>query len=317
MVGRCDRRQAPGWPRPRSPCRKCSCRLDPAGSLRAPPARRYPPGPRPCKWLLQMHDPAGSIKRNKLDQPASVTGELMSDNVGSGPRTIALVGPYTSGKTTLLESMLFVAGAITRKGRAPDKNTTGDSSQEARERQMSVEVNAATFNVEGRRINVLDCPGSVEFAQETYNALMGVDLAVVVCEPQTERVLTLSRLLKFLDENGIPHMLFANRIDETTVRVAELVDALKPLSSQPFVACQVAIRDGADATGYVDLISGQAYKYKPHAASDKISAPDTIIERRDSARTALLESLADHNDALLERLLDDKIPSEAEIIGYL
>lgn len=241
----------------------------------------------------------------------------MSDNVGSGPRTIALVGPYTSGKTTLLESMLYVAGAVTRKGRVPDKNTVGDSSQEARERQMSVEVNAASFAVDGRRINVLDCPGSVEFAQETYNALMGVDLAVVVCEPQTERVLTLSRLLKFLDENGIPHMLFANRIDEATVRVAELVEALRPMSSQPFVACQVAIRDGATATGYVDLISGQAYKYKPHAASDKISAPDTISERRDSARTALLESLADHNDALLERLLDDKIPSEGEIVGYL
>ena len=55
----------------------------------------------------------------------------MSDNVGSGPRTIALVGPYTSGKTTLLESMLYVSGAITRKGRVPDRNTTGDSSTRA------------------------------------------------------------------------------------------------------------------------------------------------------------------------------------------
>ena len=241
----------------------------------------------------------------------------MSGNVGSGPRTVALVGPYTSGKTTLLESLLFAAGAITRKGRVPDRNTTGDSSPEARERQMSVEINAATFVYNGTRVNVLDCPGSIEFAQETLNALMGVDLAIVVCEPQTERVLTLSRLLHFLEEQNIPHALFANRIDEATVRVAELIEALKPLSKIPFVACQVAIRDGATATGYVDLISGQAYGYKPHAPSDKISAPDTIAEHRDSARTQLLESLADHDDSLLERLLDDKIPSEEEIQGYL
>ncbi len=241
----------------------------------------------------------------------------MSDNVGSGPRTVALVGPYTSGKTTLLESMLYVTGTVTRKGRVPDRNTVGDSSQEARERQMSVEVNAATFAYNGTRINVMDCPGSIEFAQETLNALIGVDFAIVVCEPQTERVLTLSRLLHFLEEQNIPHALFANRIDEATVRVAELVEALRPLSKIPFIACQVAIRDGAKATGYVDLISGQAYGYKPHAASDKIAPPDTIAERRDSARTQLLENLADHDDSLLERLLEDKIPSEEEIQGYL
>ena len=241
----------------------------------------------------------------------------MSGNVANGPRTIALVGPYTSGKTTLLESMLFVTGAISRKGRVPERNTVGDSSQEARERQMSVEVNAATFSYDGTRFNVLDCPGSVEFAQETYNALMGVDLAVVVCEPQTERVLTLARLLKFLDSENNPHIVFANRVDEATVRVAELIEVLKPLSSKPFIACQVAIRDGGGATGYVDLISGQAYRYKPHAASDRISTPDTITERRDSARTSLLENLADHDDTLLEKLLEDKVPSELEIQGYL
>ena len=196
----------------------------------------------------------------------------MSDNVGSGPRSVALVGPYTSGKTTLLESLLFATGAITRKGRVPDRNTTGDSSPEARERQMSVEINAASFTYNGTRINVLDCPGSVEFAQETLNALMGVDLAIIVCEPQTERVLTLSRLLHFLEEQNIPHVLFANRIDEATVRVAELVDALKPFSKIPFIPCQVAIRDGAQATGYVDLISGPAACSQSRAVCGK-SAP--------------------------------------------
>jgi elongation factor G len=62
-----------------------------------------------------------------------------------GSRTVAIVGPYLSGKTTLLESLLFVTGATTRKGSIAEKNTVGDASNEARDRQMSVEVNAASI----------------------------------------------------------------------------------------------------------------------------------------------------------------------------
>ncbi|MEE9301334.1 MAG: GTP-binding protein, partial [Alphaproteobacteria bacterium] len=100
----------------------------------------------------------------------------MNDRMSAGPRNVAIVGPYGGGKTTLLESLLFVAGEITRKGRVQDGNTVGDASAEARERQMSVEVSTASLEIEGVPFTFLDCPGSVEFAQETYNALSGADL---------------------------------------------------------------------------------------------------------------------------------------------
>ena len=124
----------------------------------------------------------------------------MNENVSSATRNVAIVGPYLSGKTTLLESLLFVTGAITRKGSIKDTNTVGDGAVEARDRTMSVEVSAASTEYEGIRFNFLDCPGSVEFTQETYNALIGVDAAVVVCEPVSDRVLTLAPLFKFLDD---------------------------------------------------------------------------------------------------------------------
>lgn len=240
----------------------------------------------------------------------------MSDDNG-GIRSVALVGPYTSGKTTLLESCLFVSGAVTRKGRVPDGNTVGDASDEARARQSSVEVNTATFEHDGMLLTILDCPGSVEFLQDTLNALMGVDLAVIVCEPDTERVWTMGRIFKFLDQQRIPHIVFANKIDEANVRVAELIDALTPLSDTPLVPCHVAVREGEGVSGYVDLISGQAFHYKDSAASDKIDTPDAVVERQDSARTQLLESLADFDDTLLENLLDDRVPSEEELVSYL
>ena len=107
----------------------------------------------------------------------------MNEKVIGAARNVAIVRPYLSGKTALLESLLSVTGTITRKGNVKDGNTIGDSSPEARDRQMSVEVNAATAEYQGVRFTFLDCPGSVEFVQETYNALIGVDAAIIVCEP--------------------------------------------------------------------------------------------------------------------------------------
>lgn len=240
----------------------------------------------------------------------------MSD-VAGGPRSVALVGPYTSGKTTLLESMLFISGAISRRGSVREGNSVGDASPEARVRQSGVEVNTATFNHAGTQLTVLDCPGSVEFSQETYNALMGVDLAVVVCEPDIGRIWTMGRLFKFLDQNKIPYAVFANKIDESTVRVAQLIEALSRVAETPLVPCQVAIRDSDSVGGYVDLISGNAYQYADNQASGQISAPDSVTSRQEEARTQLLESLADFDDSLLENLLEDKIPSEEEVSSFL
>ncbi len=238
-------------------------------------------------------------------------------DVAGGPRSVALVGPYTSGKTTLLESMLFVSGATGRRGSVRDGNSVGDASPEARARQSGVEVNTATFDHGGTYMTILDCPGSVEFSQETFNALMGVDLAIVVCEPDIERIWTMGRLFKFLGQNKIPHAVFANKIDESTVRVAQLIEALSTVSETPLVPCQVAIRDADSVGGYVDLITGNAYQYADNQASGKIGTPDSVSSRQEEARTQLLESLADFDDSLLENLLEDKIPSEEEVSEFL
>ena len=84
-------------------------------------------------------------------------------------RNIALVGPYSSGKTTVMESLLFASGAITRKGSIKDGNTLGDASAEARDRHMSTEVTAACFEHGGLSFSILDCQGSIEFLQEALN----------------------------------------------------------------------------------------------------------------------------------------------------
>ncbi|MBD2506498.1 elongation factor G [Nostoc muscorum FACHB-395] len=248
----------------------------------------------------------------------------MNEKVKSGSRNVAIVGPYLSGKTTLLESLLFVTGAISRKGSIKDSNTVGDSAAESRDRHMSVEVSAASTEYNGICFTFIDCPGSVEFAQETYNALIGVDAAIVVCEPirdafggQSLRVLTLAPLFKFLDDWEIPHLVFVNKMDRANIHVLETLHALKAVSSRPLVAHQYPIMNGEQLTGFIDMVSEQAYKYHPGAPADPIPFPENLKEEEHEARAEMLEALANFDDHLLEELLEDIEPPQEEILKDL
>lgn len=235
-----------------------------------------------------------------------------------GPRCVALVGPYLSGKTTLLEALLFASGTTHRRGTSKEGNTVGDHVPEARARQMSTELNVAAAIYLGDAWTFLDCPGSVELAWEAHGALLAADVAVVVCEPETERVLTLSPLFKFLDDHKIPHMVFINKMDTASARVSEILAALQSVSQKPLVLRQVPLPDPDDKlTGYVDLVSERAYRYKPGQASDLIKVPDDILDEERTTRAGLVEKLADFDDALLEQLLEDVQPSKDDIYRHL
>ncbi|MDX2231364.1 MAG: elongation factor G [Leptolyngbyaceae cyanobacterium bins.349] len=241
----------------------------------------------------------------------------MNDTVLSGTRNVAIVGPYLSGKTTVLESLLFVTGAVTRKGRVQDRNTVGDAVPEARDRQMSVEVNAASTEYGGVRFTFLDCPGSVEFAQETLNALIGVDAAIVVCEAVSDRVLTLAPLFKFLDDWEIPHLVFINKMDRADVDFNEVLQALKKVSSRPLVAHQYPIGTGEKLVGFIDLVTEQAYHYHPGAPADPVPLPESLKAQEKTARNDMLETLSNFDDHLLEELLEEIEPPQEEILQDL
>ena len=236
---------------------------------------------------------------------------------GETVRSVALVGPNGTGKTTLLESMLFVAGATNRKGKAGEGNTVGDASPEARARQMSVEVNAATMDYDGLTLTFLDCPGSVEFAQEARAALLGVDAAVIVVEPVVERMISVSPLLKYLDAQQIPHLIFINKMDRSEARYRDLLQSLRELSDRPVVPHQYAIGRGEELVGYIDLVTEDAYGYKEGAASEQIPLPEEYREREHAARTEMLETLADFDDDLMEMLLEEQEPPAEDILRHL
>lgn len=232
-------------------------------------------------------------------------------------RCIALVGPYLSGKTTLLEAILARTGAIDRQGTAAAGNTTGDASEEARHHGMSVELNAATVDYLGDAFTFLDCPGSIEFQADAANVLAACDAAVVVCEPDPKKVPALQLILKQLEDRGIPHFLFLNKIDKAETRVRDIIPMLQPASTVPLVLRQIPIWEGGIVSGYVDLALERAHVYREHATSEVIDIPDALTAREQEARFSMLEQLADYDDELMEQLLEDVPPPRDKVFDDL
>ncbi|TNE61274.1 MAG: elongation factor G [Alphaproteobacteria bacterium] len=239
----------------------------------------------------------------------------MTQGIQNGPRVVALVGPYTSGKTTLLENILYMTETTRR--RANGERVFGDDSAEAKSLSMGVDINLASVLYLGDQYIFIDCPGSVEFSQEMRNAVHAADIAVVVAEPEPEKIQALSPLLRDLENDGIPHLLFINKIDHSNVHVRDLAAAVDDVSALPAVLRHIPIRDGGSITGYVDLAHKRAYSYGMDGKSELIDMPATLAEQVKDERFHMLETIADFHDELMEELLEDIDPPCDEVFKDL
>ena len=235
----------------------------------------------------------------------------------AGPRLIALVGPFQSGKTTLLESILARAGALARQGTVQDASTIGDASAEARAHAMSVEANVASAEYLGDRYTFVDCPGSVEFSHEMRNILPLCDAAIVVCEADTRKIPALQLILRELEDLAVPRFLFLNKIDLATARVRETLAMLQPASRTPLLLRQIPIWQNGIATGFIDLALERAFVYREHAPSTIVDVPAGEMPREKEARYSMLERLADYDDDLMEELIADIEPPRDQIFDDL
>jgi len=234
-----------------------------------------------------------------------------------GPRAIALAGPFQCGKTTLLEAILAHAGAIPRQASVVEGASVGDASAEARAHKMSVEANVASVDYMGDRYTFIDLPGSVEFAQDARNVLPAVDAAIVVCEADDRKIPALQLVLRQLEELGVPHFLFLNKIDAATIDVRDALAMLQPASRTPLLLRQIPIWNNGVAVGFIDLALERAYVYREHAPSEVIEIPRGDAATEKEARYSMLERLADYDDALMEELISDIEPPRDQVFDDL
>jgi len=241
----------------------------------------------------------------------------MAGQPSKGTRVIALVGPAGAGKTSLAEAMLFAAGATDRLGSTANGSSIGDSSPEARQRGGSTELNLYNFSYLGDDFAIIDVPGSIGFAADGAKALAIADVAIVVVDPDPARAPLAAPALRALDELGVPHLIFVNRIDQAHGRIRDLLSALQPMSVSPLMARQIPIWDGEKISGFVDLALEYAFKYRAGQPSERVGIPSDLQDREHEARAHMLEQLADHDDELLEQLLMDQSPTREKVLEDL
>ncbi len=238
----------------------------------------------------------------------------MATSHPSSPRTALICGPYQSGKSTLFEALLAESGAHTQHGGGL---TLADSTDEAKAHTMSTEMNVASTDYLGESWTFIDCPGSVELAQEMNGAIDVADIAVVVVEPDEDKALALASCLKALDAAGVPHIVFINKFDKKNLSVRALLQAFQGASEHPMVLREIPIHEGDAITGHIDLVSERAFHWEDGAHSSLIKLPEGEASREAEARTEMMESLADFDDGLLEKLLEDVEPSKSELYDNL
>jgi elongation factor G len=234
-----------------------------------------------------------------------------------GPRCVALVGPFQSGKTTLLEAILARTGAIPRQGTVEAGNAVGDATKEARHHHMSVELTVATTTFMGDAYTFLDCPGSVEFAHDMRAVLPAIDAAIVVCEMDEKKIPQLQLILRELEQQKVPRLLFVNKIDKADAGVHDVLQLLQPASRTKLILRQIPTFSSDLITGFVDLALERAFVYKEHAPSEVVPLEGDSADREKTARFSMLETLADHDDELMEQLLEDIQPPRDKVFDDL
>ncbi|MGX7874213.1 elongation factor G [Mesorhizobium sp. ORM6] len=235
----------------------------------------------------------------------------------TGPKCIAIVGPFASGKTTLLEAILARTGAIPRQNPVSSGNTVSDHSPEARAHAMSVEATIATTEFMGEQFTFVDCPGSIEFSFEAEPVLAACDIAVVVAEADEKKIPALQLIMRKLDDLGVPRLLFLNKVDKAISGVRDTLKMLQPASSVPLLLRQIPLRKDGVVIGSIDLALERAYIYREYAESEVAQIPGDDKARELEARFSMLETLADHDDQLMEQLLDEIEPPKDAIFDDL
>ena len=227
-------------------------------------------------------------------------------------RNIAIVGTHHSGKTTLVEAMLATCGAISRRGSVADGTTTTDFEPECIGHAQSTCVGFAHAACGDVDLTIIDCPGFVDFFEESKIALLAADAAIVVIEADPSRIAQTQSLVDFIEAQKLPHLFFINKMDRPGADFFGTLAALQQAYGMHVVAEQMPIGEGETFRGFVDLAENAAFlcegtEHKKAAIPADLQA--TVAEQR----TKLLEALGDFDDHLLEELLEGVEPPLDEV----
>ncbi len=234
-------------------------------------------------------------------------------------RNVALIGHRGSGKTSLHEAMLFEAGVANRLGTVADGTTVADHEPDEQERQMSIDASVATFEHEGRKINLIDTPGEPSFVADAVAALRVADAAVVVVNATMGVEVHTERLWRRADDEGLARLVFINMLDRERADFFAALDSLKRSFGAHVVATEIPIGTEHDVRGVIDLIDMRAFVSEGAGRGNASEAeiPEDLRAQAEEYREKLMDEVAENSDELMERYLDGEEIDHEEIVGVL
>lgn len=231
-------------------------------------------------------------------------------------RTIAVVGTTGTGKTSFMESVLYVTGVKNKKGTVEQKNTTSDFTHEEKEHQSSISTSLIPVEYGDYKFNFLDTPGNRELVNEVYQSLAVVKGAVLLVDGQKGIDVGTEQVLADLSERNIPTLIFVNKMDKENVKHEELIAKLKEVIGLQAVPFLYPIVEDGDFNGYVNLVDMKSKVLENGAIVEKdipADLEDLVTELRDN----IVESVAMSSEELLEKHFGGEELSYQEVCGGL
>ncbi|MBI2683937.1 MAG: elongation factor G [Actinobacteria bacterium] len=232
-------------------------------------------------------------------------------------RNVAVVGHRGCGKTSLVEAMLHVAGAISRMGSIPDGNTVSDWDEDERRREMSIQASICHLDWQGRHVTLVDTPGEPSFHADTMSSFRAADAALVVVNATAGIQVQTARLWNQAAAAGLARLIVITMLERERADFDACVGALRALDAQ-CVPVQLPIVNDGRVTGVVNLVSMTGTTY-PDGALVGVQGPipEELRGDADDARTVLVETVAESDDELIEKYLADEEITTDELIAGL
>ncbi len=231
-------------------------------------------------------------------------------------RNIGIMAHIDAGKTTTTERILFYTGVLHRMGEVHDGAATMDWMEQEKERGITITSAATTCFWNNHRVNIIDTPGHVDFTVEVERSLRVLDGAVALfcavggVEPQSETV------WRQADKYGVPRLAFVNKMDRVGADFFHVIQMMKTRLGANAVPVQIPVGEGDIFTGFIDLITMKARIFHDSSAGttwDDLDIPHDLRKMAQEYRTKMLEAVSDEDDSLLEKYLEGKEISPAEI----
>jgi elongation factor G len=221
-------------------------------------------------------------------------------------RNVAVIGHRGTGKTSLVEALLYESGSINRLGSVAEKTTVTDHDDDERKRGMSISAAVTHLEWEGRTINLIDTPGEASFQADVLSALRVVEGAIVAVSGVMGVEVGTERLWRRCDELGISRLVLVNLLDRERSDFYVALEQLRERLSPTCVAVEIPIGSEGDFHGVVDLVHMVAYLHGGDASGhdESVPIPDEMRELADEYHDKLMDVVAETSDELMERYLE-------------